>query len=962
MRARNDAPGARRTVTKRMLPRFALIVQAMRLPRDGVVLAMIAALAVLAETRFEFLDRLPYRYSEPINEMLELTLILALVLAIFAWRRWGDLDLANRRRIAAESRLQASAAQYQLLFDANPQPMWVFDGETLAFLAVNDAAVAQYGYTRDEFLAMTINELRTPTEATELHGYFARQSAEFRRAGIWRHRKKDGTPIDVDVAAHNVTFAGRPARLILATDVTERVRVEAAVRESEARKGAILDAALDCIISIDHTGAIVEFNPAAEQTFGHRRADVMGKPMAEIIIPPALRGAHHDGFARYLTTDIGTTINTRRELSAIRADGSEFPIELAISRVPVDGPPTFTAFLRDITERTQARSAVAAGERRFQAMIERSVDGIVLMNAAHQRTYVSPATATLLGYTPEEYRQLRGDDLFRPDDAQRMSAMLHDLLGKPGETAAVEVQIRHKNGTWRWMAIAYTNLLAEPDVQAIVANFHDVTERKAVEVALRENEERYRRLVDHSPDAIAVHSDSRYVYVNDAAVRLFGGQQSADLLGHSIYDFVPEGERVIVKQRIQLAANADAPTSIESKCRRLDGAILDVESVGIPITYQGKPAAHVIYRDVTARKAAAETLRRQNAYLNVLHETSIGLLNHLDLTELLEAILTRAGALLGAPNGLIFWLQGGDVSLPTRVGIGTFREDRRPPVKRGEGLIGAVWETGERLVLNDYQQWPKRRTGDKRDYIHAAVAVPLLADGQVIGVISLVHVQPERIFSDDEVELLTRFAHLAAIALHNARLYTQVREELRERERAEAQLRESEERYRTLIERSPEPILVHAQGRYIFANAAAQRLLGAAQPEEVIGRLVSTFIHPTFRSLARRRIHKSYTEGQSSGATELTMLRVDGESFEVETDNMPITYHDSPATLVIFHDITARKQAERQLRESEERYRLLFDSNPTADVGVRSGEPLASSPSTTRRSATTAIPAPSSWP
>ena len=163
-------------------------------------------------------------------------------------------------------------------------------------------AIAQYGYTRNEFLAMTINELRPPTEAAgTCHGISREQTRECRRAGIWRHRKKDGTPIDVDVAAHNVTFAGRPARLILATDVTERVRVEAAVRESEARKGAILDAALDCIISIDHTGAIVEFNPATEQTFGHRRADVMGKPMAGSARPRAtgrasrrLRALSHD--------------------------------------------------------------------------------------------------------------------------------------------------------------------------------------------------------------------------------------------------------------------------------------------------------------------------------------------------------------------------------------------------------------------------------------------------------------------------------------------------------------------------------------------------------------------------------------------------------------------------------------------------------------------------------------------
>ncbi len=128
-----------------------------------------------------------------------------------------------------------------------------------------------------------------------------------------------------------------------------RKQVEQDVAESEARKAGILEAVLDCIITIDHRGRIVEFNPAAERTFRYKRAEVMGREMAQLIIPPALRAAHREGLARYLATGTGGAIDRRFETMAMRADGTEFPVELSLVRIPSSGPPMFTGFLRDIT-------------------------------------------------------------------------------------------------------------------------------------------------------------------------------------------------------------------------------------------------------------------------------------------------------------------------------------------------------------------------------------------------------------------------------------------------------------------------------------------------------------------------------------------------------------------------------------------------------------------------------------
>ena len=120
--------------------------------------------------------------------------------------------------------------------------------------------------------------------------------------------------------------------------------------ESEARKAAMFEAALDAVVAIDHEGRITEFNPAAEAMFGYGRADAIGRPIVETIIPPSLRRRHRRGFARYLATGEPTILGRRLQLIGLHADGHEFPVELTVYRVAIPGAPAFGAFIRDLTE------------------------------------------------------------------------------------------------------------------------------------------------------------------------------------------------------------------------------------------------------------------------------------------------------------------------------------------------------------------------------------------------------------------------------------------------------------------------------------------------------------------------------------------------------------------------------------------------------------------------------------
>jgi PAS domain S-box-containing protein len=147
--------------------------------------------------------------------------------------------------------------------------------------------------------------------------------------------------------------------------LVERRRAEAASHAAAQRHRATLEAALDCIVTMDHDGRVLEFNPAAQSTFGYSAEEAVGRDMASLIVPPEMRGAHRRGLAAYLASGEAQVLDRRIEIEALRSDGSRFPVELTITRIDVPGPPIFTGHLRDITERRRAELELKASRARI---------------------------------------------------------------------------------------------------------------------------------------------------------------------------------------------------------------------------------------------------------------------------------------------------------------------------------------------------------------------------------------------------------------------------------------------------------------------------------------------------------------------------------------------------------------------------------------------------------------------
>ena len=288
----------------------------------------------------------------------------------------------NQRKQAEES-LQSSEERYRLLFENNPHPMWVNDLETLAILAVNEAAIKHYGYSREEFLAMTIADIHPAADIPALLENMAQVTPGLNQKGVWRHRKKDGSLIEVEITAYRLTFVGRQAQLVLANDVTERRRAEKALIETTQFQRAILDSANYAIISTTPDGIIRTFNAAAQRLLGYTAEEVVGK------VTPLVLHDYQEVVqrAQEFTEELGLAIEpgfesfvakTRmgkideREWTYIRKDGSRFPVLLSITAVR-DLEGNITGFLgigHDITERQQAEAELQRQHRRSQLFTE----------------------------------------------------------------------------------------------------------------------------------------------------------------------------------------------------------------------------------------------------------------------------------------------------------------------------------------------------------------------------------------------------------------------------------------------------------------------------------------------------------------------------------------------------------------------------------------------------------------
>ncbi len=282
--------------------------------------------------------------------------------------------------------------------------------------------------------------------------------------------------------------------LVLASAMFERRDAEQTLHEIQARKSAVLDSALDCIITIDHQGKIVELNAAVERTFGYSRDELLGKEMAELIIPERYRAAHYKGLAHYLTSGEGPVLGKRIELAAIRRDGTEFPVELGIVAIEREGRPLFTGTLRDITQRKEAEQALRRTLGFNEAIMMNMGEGLYTVDAEGLVTFMNPAAERLFGWTLDELRGKKMHDVTHYKHPDGTPFPAEECAGfqvlRKGKTLTnhEDVFIR-KDGTFFDVVYSSSPIREGSSITGLVVVFRDETERKRAQEALRQAQE-----------------------------------------------------------------------------------------------------------------------------------------------------------------------------------------------------------------------------------------------------------------------------------------------------------------------------------------------------------------------------------------------------------------------------------------------------------------------------------------
>ena len=458
-------------------------------------------------------------------------------------------------------------------------------------------------------------------------------------------------------------------------DVSEDRVAEKALAASEALKSAIVATALDSIITCNEQGHVVEFNPAAEQTFGYRREDVLGKELGQLIVPPSLRGRHAQGMRRYMNTSEPVVLNRRLELPALHADGHEFPVELAITRISGNGPPMFTAYLRDISDRKKSEAQLAQRMQLLSltAQISKSLttgetlhdvlqgcaDALVTnLDGALARIWTLNEAEQVLELQASAGLQ---DDLRGLPDRVPVGELKIGIIAEQGKpywtnTIANDPQVpQHQWAAEQGMvAFAGHPLIVDERVVGVVTLFArkplephtlDVMSSVAGEIAVGiDRQQAIRAMQEHRKqlqvtlasigDAVlTTDAAGNITFLNDVAQSLTGWTQ-ADAAGQpteAVFNIINErtGEAVENPVRRVLAEGRIVGLANHTILIAKDGARRPIDDSGAPIRLGDEMLGVVlVFRDVSERKAAEDRLKESEA--NAAMALSVGQLGTWD--------------------------------------------------------------------------------------------------------------------------------------------------------------------------------------------------------------------------------------------------------------------------------------------------------------------------------------------
>ncbi|HLM60254.1 MAG TPA: PAS domain S-box protein, partial [Pyrinomonadaceae bacterium] len=501
--------------------------------------------------------------------------------------------------------IQESEERYRFLFENNPLPMWVFDLETLAFLSVNQAAIDHYGYSRKEFLSMSVKDIRPPEEIPSFLENVENDSPGIRKRGIFRHRKKDGTEIFVEKISNQIIFNGKTARLVLANDITERRKAE----ESIQFQAHLLNTVEQAIIATDLEGIVCYWNQFAEKLYGWTSAEVIGRNIKELTTPEI-----NSLQASQIMTQLSTGKSWSGEFQVQNRNGDVFPVYISNSPI-IDNDGKLTGIVGvsiDISERKQNEEILKQSERDYRTVFEQAHDAILIFAPEDEIILeVNERACEIYGFNRSEFIGMSIDTISKtPDyDREKVKKTLESREYFNFET----VQYR-KDGSEMFLEVNASKINYQGK-QAIITINRDISERKLSEEALRQAEDKYRRLVELSPAIVYLaepHPPFSTIYVSPNITR-FGYSLEEWLVRADMWvSIIHKQDRARVIRATEEAIESGSETDLEYRVIARDGAIFWLHDKGRFIVDENgrKNGWQGVMVDITRTKELEEQLRQ----------------------------------------------------------------------------------------------------------------------------------------------------------------------------------------------------------------------------------------------------------------------------------------------------------------------------------------------------------------
>ena len=657
------------------------------------------------------------------------------------------------------------------------------------------------------------------------------------------------------------------------------------LEQSERRLSMIIELLPDATFAIDLEGKIIAWNKAVAEMTGFPAEKMLGRGNYEYSIPfygekrPLLADfvfSYDDdvrqkylilkkyGDTLYAESDVPCLLGRKRTLwgkaCPLRNDSGD--IIGAIESI------------RDVTDHLRAEEALKKSEEMLRVFFDAVQDSVLLVNQEGVIMLVNAIAAQRLGKPAHELVGTAERDLFPPEVAGYRKKQ-QDRVFATGEPAHFEDSRAGKY----YEHYYYPVFDAERKVSAIAIFARDITERKRSLEALGESEERYRTVVEHSKDGIAIMGEGVHIYANQRFLDMFGFGSAEEVIGkpHSVTVHPDDLERVVLINRKRQDGDV-APSTYEFKAIRKDGSTMFADVSATRIMYKGSYKSLVFLRDVTDRKEAEEALR-------IAHQRV------LDIVE----FLPDATFVIDHERKVVAWNKAIEamtgVKKEDMIGKGDyayavpFYGQRRPV------LIDMVLE-GDEEHLRQYDYAEKQE-----DILLSEVYVPRAYQGKG----AYVSARASTLF-DPSGNVVGAIESIRDIS---------------EQKRITKELQESEERYRTAIESSNDAVVMTKGEQHLYVNRKFLEIFGFESVDQVLGQPVGLVTHPDDRERVNEINRRRQRNEDAPRQYEFKGVKTNGDVVFIETSATRTAYKGEPITLVYLRDVTARKQLEAQLRQSQ---------------------------------------------